>query len=54
MIIIGLVLTSALGVTSILRIRDNYIIARLAIKVNRFLIAGTRDHLVSVLLDIIP
>jgi hypothetical protein len=53
-IVIGLVLTSILGATSILRIRDNHIIIRLAIEVNRFLTTSIQCYLVSVLLDIIP
>jgi hypothetical protein len=52
-IVIGFVLTSALGVTSIFRVGDSYITARLVIKVNRFLITGTRGYLVSVSLDIV-
>jgi hypothetical protein len=39
-IIIGLVLTSVLGATSVFRIGDSYITARLIIEVNRFLIAS--------------
>jgi hypothetical protein len=40
-VIRGLVLISIFGITSILRIRNNYITARLAIKINGFLIANT-------------
>jgi hypothetical protein len=39
-IIIGFILLSALGVSGILGIRDNYIIARLAVEINRLLIAS--------------
>jgi hypothetical protein len=52
-VIAGLVLTSILRVASILGIRDNYIAARLIIKVNRFLAINTRDYLVSILFNII-
>jgi hypothetical protein len=52
-IIAGFVLIGILGITSILRIRNSYIIAGLIIKVNRFLITNTWGYLVSVLLDII-
>jgi hypothetical protein len=53
-IVIGFVLSSILGVSGILRIGDNYIIARLAVKINGFLIASIRGYLVSVSLNIIP
>jgi hypothetical protein len=52
-IIIGFVLTGALSITSILRVRDNYIAVRLAVKIDRFLITGIRGYLVSILLDIV-
>jgi hypothetical protein len=52
-IIAGFVLTSILGITSILRIRDSYIIATFAIKINGFLITNTRNYLVSILFDIV-
>jgi hypothetical protein len=52
-VITSLILTGILGITSILRIRNSYIIAGLIIKVNRFLITNTWGYLVSVLLDII-
>jgi hypothetical protein len=53
-IIIGFVLLSILGISSILRIRDSYTIARLAVKVNRLLITSIRGYLVSVSLNVIP
>ena len=53
-IVIDFVLSSVLGVSGILGIRDNYITARLAIKVNRLLIASIQNYLVSVSLNIIP
>jgi hypothetical protein len=53
-IVIGFVLSSVLGVSGILGIRDNYIIIRLAVEVNGFLIASTWGYFVSVLLNIIP
>jgi hypothetical protein len=37
-IVIGLVLTGALGTTSIFRVGDNYIIIRLIVEINGFLI----------------
>jgi hypothetical protein len=52
-IVVGLVLAGALGVTGIFRIRDNHVVARLAVKTNRFLITGTRDYLVSMPFNII-
>jgi hypothetical protein len=41
-VVTGLVLTGALGITSVLRIGNNHATARLAVEVNGFLIAGTR------------
>jgi hypothetical protein len=52
-IIIGLVLTSILGIASILRVGNNYTAARLTIEVNGFLITGIRGYIISVLFDII-
>jgi hypothetical protein len=52
-IIAGFVLIGILGITSILRIGDSYIVARFIIKVNRFLITGIRNYLVSVLFNIV-
>jgi hypothetical protein len=52
-IIASFVLSSTLGITSILGIGDSYITIRLAVKVNRFLTASIRGHLVSVLFNII-
>jgi hypothetical protein len=40
MIVIGFVLSSVLGVSGILGIRDNYAAIRLTIKINRFLTAN--------------
>jgi hypothetical protein len=40
MIIAGLILIGAFGITSILGIRNNYILARLAVKINRFFAAS--------------
>jgi hypothetical protein len=53
MIVIGFVLTSALSITSIFRIRDSYITARLTVEINRFLTTSTRGYLVSMSLDIV-
>jgi hypothetical protein len=53
-IIIGFVLSSIFSVLGILRIGDSYIIIRLTIEVNGFLITNIRGYLVSVLLNIIP
>jgi hypothetical protein len=53
-VVIGFVLSSILGVSGILGIKDNYAIARLAIKVNGFLIASIRGYLVFMSLNIIP
>jgi hypothetical protein len=52
-IVIRFVLSNILNITSILGIRNNHAIIRLAVKVNRFLIIGIRGYLVSVSLDII-
>jgi hypothetical protein len=52
-IIINLILSGVFGVSSILGIRNSYAIVGLAIKVNRFLIIGTRGYLVFILLNII-
>jgi hypothetical protein len=52
-IIIGFVLSSILGITSILRIRNSYIIIRLIIKINRFLITSIRGYPVFMLFDIV-
>jgi ABC-type glycerol-3-phosphate transport system permease component len=52
-IIASLVLIGVLGITNILGIRNSYIIVRLVIKVNRFLIINTRGYLISVPFDII-
>jgi hypothetical protein len=52
-IIVGLVLTNAFSIASILGIRNNHATARLAIKVNRFLITGTWGYFVSVSFNII-
>ena len=38
--IAGLILIGAFGITSILGIRNNYILARLAVKINRFFAAS--------------
>jgi hypothetical protein len=48
-IIASFVLTNALGIINIIGIRDSYTTARLAIKINRFLTAGTRGYLVSII-----
>jgi hypothetical protein len=53
-IVIGFVLSSALGVSGILGIRDSHAAARLTIKVNGLLTASTWGHLVSVSLNIVP
>jgi hypothetical protein len=52
-IIASLVLTGAFGTTSILRIRDSYVSARLIIKVNGFFVVSIWGYLVSVSLNII-
>jgi hypothetical protein len=52
-IIISLVLLGIFSILNILRIRNNYIAAGLAIKVNKFLITSTRGYLVFILFDII-
>jgi hypothetical protein len=53
-IVIDFVLSSAFDISGILGIRDNHATARLAVKINRFLIASIRGYLVSMLLNIIP
>jgi hypothetical protein len=53
-IIISFVLSSILGISGILGIRDDYIIIRLVVKINRLFTTSTRGYLVSVLLNIIP
>jgi hypothetical protein len=52
-IITSLVLSGVFSALSILGIRNNYIAAGLAIKINRFLIIGTRGYLVSMPFNII-
>jgi hypothetical protein len=52
-IIASLVLTNILGAINIFRIGDNYIIIRLIVEINGFLIAGIQGYLVSVPFDII-
>jgi hypothetical protein len=52
-IVAGLVLTGIFRVVSILGIGNRYIITRLTIEINRFLITGARGHLVSVLFNIV-
>jgi hypothetical protein len=47
-------LSSVLGISGILRIRDSHTAARLAVKVNGFLITSIRGYLVFMLLNIIP
>jgi hypothetical protein len=52
-IIINLMLSGVFSVPSILGIRNNYAAAGLPIKVDRFLITGTRGYLVSVPFDVV-
>jgi hypothetical protein len=47
-------LLNVLDITSIVGIRNNHIVVRLAIKVNGFFIEGTRDYFVFISFNIIP
>jgi hypothetical protein len=53
-IVIGFVLSNVFSISGILRIRDNYITARFAVKINRLLITSIWGYLVFILLNIIP